>query len=93
MESFRQACALKFVLKDLTILVALELSVKLLSIFIDQVVLDISSTAGGELSITCQRDMNFVWCQICIELLLVNHRVDFHECGRRLQLVLSHELH
>lgn len=93
MKSFRQACALELVFIDLAFFIALEVPINSLSIFVGQVVLDISSSAAGKLGVTSQSDLDLIRFDLFIELLLVNHRVDFHECGRGLQLILRHNLH
>ena len=93
MKSLGQACALELVLIDLAFFIAFKVPINSLSIFVGQVVLDISSSAAGELGVTSQSDLDLIRFYLFIELFLVNHRVDFHECGRGLQLILCHDLH
>ena len=72
-EYFAQVGGLEFVLEGLSVRFAIEMTIELFAILVDQVILDVGAAASCKLGITRQRDLNLVRGQLLINLLLIDH--------------------
>ena len=72
-EYFAQVGSLEFVLESLSVRFAIEMTIELFAILVDQVILDVGAAASCKLGIARQRDLNLVSGQLLINLLLIDH--------------------
>ena len=65
-------------LVGLSVSIAFEMAIELLSLLVDQVILDVGATASCKLRIARQGDLNFVRGKLLIHLLAIDHCFDLN---------------